>query len=458
ASRNLTLTLGLRWEYYPFMTRTFDGFERYDLDTGKVLIGRFGGIDDNAGIEVSKKLFAPRVGVAYRLGDRGVIRSGYGITIDPYPMARPMRSPYPVVIWSDNEGPNTFQPYGSLEKGIPAIVPPDITKGTIDIPANVGTRTMERGPFKRGYIQSWNLFYERQLPGRFVGSAGYVGTHSVHQLANLEANTAAPGTGTPGRILNQRFGRTATTGLVAPWADSDYHALQSSLDRRFSNGFFLKTAYTWSRAINSLDNSQEGTVYFMYPTYWSRNRGVAGYDRTHNLRVAWLYELPFGSSKHWAQSGAGRALLAGWQLNGIFSAYSGTPFTVTASGTSLASQGSNQVADQILPDVALLGGIGLGNPYFDPAAFKALNEPRYGNVGRNSLRGPGYVNVDLSLFRRFRVTERLNMEFRAESANLTNTPHFNNPNANASIANTFMMITGARDDARSFRFGWRFSF
>src|SRR5262249_33907923 len=152
-SRNLTVTLGLRWEYYPVMSRTFDGIERYDLDTGKVLIGGLGGVDGDTGTKVSKKLFAPRVGLAYRMGDKSVIRTGFGIPLDPYPMGRPMRSPYPVVIWTDNEGASSFQAFGSLTNGLPAIVPPDISKGTIDIPNNVGTRMLDKGLFKRPYIQ-----------------------------------------------------------------------------------------------------------------------------------------------------------------------------------------------------------------------------------------------------------------------------------------------------------------
>ncbi len=458
ATSNLTLTLGLRWEYYPLMTRARSGIERYDPDDNKVYIGRFGGVPDNAGITVSKTLLAPRVGIAYRLGNSAVLRTGYGITIDPYPTARPMRSPYPVVIFSDNEGPNSFQPFGSILQGIPPIAGPDITKGIINIPPTIGTRTVQKGPFKRGYIQSWNLIYERQLPMELVGSVGYVGTRSIRQFATLELNAAPPGGGSAGRPLFVKFKRSASTQLHAPWQTALYDSLQATLDRRFIDGLFLKTAYTWSKAIDSNDNSGEDSPIFMHPSVMFRNRALAGYDRTHNLRVAWIYELPFGTNKRWAQSGWSKALLGGWQLNGIFSAYSGTPFTVNSSGASLNAPGNGQVADQVKPEVNKLGGIGTGSPFFDPTAFRPVTEVRFGNSGRNSLRGPGAGNLDIGLFRSFRLTESAEMQFRAEAFNFTNTPHFNNPNANASDTVNFMTITSAQPDERQFRFALRLSF
>lgn len=454
----LTLTLGLRWEYYPLMTRERNGLERYDFDDGKVYIGRYGDLDDNVGISVSKRLFAPRVGFAYRLSDKGVIRGGYGITVDPYGTARPLRSPYPVVIFSDNEGPNTFQPFGTIEKGIPPIVGPDITKGIIDIPGTVGTRTIRKGEFRRGYIQSFNLIYERQLPGKLVGSVGYIATRSVRQFATLNLNAAPPGGGSSGRPLFVKFRRSATTEIHEPWQTALYDSMQATLDRRFSGGLFLKTSYTWSKAINFQDNSGEGCCTFMYPTYWSRQRAMAGYDRTHIFRLAWMYELPFGSNKRWAQTGFGKALLGGWQVSGIFSAYSGTPFTVGASAASLNAPGNGQTADQVKTEIAKLGGIGVNNPWLDPTAYKAVTEARFGNVGRNGLRGPGYGNIDVGLLRTFKFTERLEMQFRAESFNFTNTPHFNNPGSDVSNASTFLSITSAADDARNFRFALRLSF
>jgi hypothetical protein len=296
-----------------------------------------------------------------------------------------------------------------------------------------------------------------------------VATRSIHQFATIELNTAPPGTGNAGLEFNKKFGRTASTGLHSPWQTSQYDSLQATIDRRFSSGLFMKNSYTWSKAIGYNANSGEGCCTFTHPSVQYRQRAVQDYDRTHMWKSGWLWELPFGAGKRWAQEGFRHALLGGWQLNGIFSAYSGTPFTVTANDTSLNAPGNTQVADQVLPEVKKLGNIGRGVPFFDPLAFRPVTAVRFGNSGRNTLRGPGFGSVDLGLFRKFQLSEGAAIEFRADAANITNTPHFNNPGANASnmtfnpdgtllSSGNFMSVTGARADERQFRFGLRINF
>jgi hypothetical protein len=167
--------------------------------------------------------------------------------------------------------------------------------------------------------------------------------------------------------------------------------------------------------------------------------------------------------------------MGGWQINQLISLYSGAPFSVSASGTSLNMPGSSQRADQVKPTVQKLGNTGRGMWFFDPTAFAAVNEPRFGTAGYMSLRGPGIVNWDFGVTRRFSLTESLGMEFRMEAFNFSNTPHFANPGGNASAidfggpggtlrTNGFTEVTGmtnlARDgfDERQFRFGLKFRF
>ncbi len=277
-------------------------------------------------------------------------------------------------------------------------------------------------------------------------------------------NAAAPGAGQAGRPLNAAFGRTADTTVFMPMASSTYNSLQAQLNRRFTNGVLVKVSYTYSKAID-LTDGEGGGLLFYDAANLARNRAVAGFDRTHIFRAAFVAELPFGAGKRFLQSpGMARTLLSGWQTNGIFSAYSGTPFTVSASSGSLNAPGESQTADQILPTVARLGGIGSGSPYYDPAAFLPVTQARYGNTGRNILRGPGLVNMDASLFRNFHVSERWGVQFRAEAFNLSNTAHFNNPSANVSSGG-FMTITSAltasnnvEGGERQFRFALRITF
>jgi hypothetical protein len=173
------------------------------------------------------------------------------------------------------------------------------------------------------------------------------------------------------------------------------------------------------------------------------------------------------------QSGVAASIAGGWQLNGVFSAYSGAPFTVSASGASLNAPGSTQRADLVKPTAAKLGGI-TPLPFFDVFAFAPVTDVRFGTSGFNNMRGPGVVNLDLSLFRTFKLTERFALQFRAEALNATNTPHFSNPGSNVSNLQLnpdgsvrsyggFGIVTGVSApsrlvDERYMRFGLRFSF
>jgi hypothetical protein len=468
ATRNLTLTLGVRYEYYPMSTRANRGMELYDPDTNRMLIGGVGSVPNDVGVRMSRKLFAPRLGVAYRAGGKWVFRAGYGINTDPYPLARPLRTNYPILISSTIPAANTFQFVGRTEDGIPPIVFPDLGNGIIPIPSSVTLRTLDK-EFKRGYVESFNFTVQRELRFGFVGQAAYVGTRGIRQQSYQELNWAEPGAGTAGRALNQKFGRTANTTLVTPFGTANYNALQAQATRRFANGFQVQVSYTFSKSIAYADEA-DSSLFFNAPSALARNRSLTNYDRSHNLQAAWAAELPFGRGKRWAQGGGiAGALLGGWQLNGILSSYSGAPFTITSAGTSLNAPGNSQTADQIKPEVRILGSAGPGQAYFDPLAYAPVTAVRFGNSGLNVLHGPGVVNLDLGLFREFSATERVKVQFRAESFNATNTPHFNNPGTNVSnlqrsadgsvsALRGFAEITSAQDDERQFRFGLRISF
>jgi hypothetical protein len=186
-----------------------------------------------------------------------------------------------------------------------------------------------------------------------------------------------------------------------------------------------------------------------------------------------VIELPFGRGRRWEVSNpVASAIVSGWQINTLTSIMSGTPFSVTSDAGSLRMPGNDQRADQVKQEVRKLGGIGVGNPYFDYTAFARVTEARFGNAGFNSLRGPGAFSSDLGLFRQFTMSERVNLQFRAEAFNWTNTPKFNNPsgginslqlNPDGSFRTGVFEITGVntfgRDVAeRIFRLGLRLQF
>jgi len=483
-TNKLTANLGLRYEYYPLMTR--DGpvkFDRFDFTSGNVLLGGVAGNPEHLGVTTSKKLFAPRVGLAYQVSENTVVRSGFGITVDPLPLARPLRGFYPFTVGSNFSGVNGFAPAGSFSilatppatgpvpVGIPPLPIPDISSPAIKLPAQALERSVGPGELKRGYIESWNLIVEHKLPSNFLVSLGYVGTQTVHQFGDLDKNASLPGTGQAGQPYNQpQFGdalspsgRTASTLFWQGFLSANYHALQASINREFRNGLMIKGAYTYSKAINYTDDDGWAGLSWNDPSTLRHNRAQAGYNTPHIFQLAYVYELPLGKGKTWANSGGAAMVLGGWQTSGIFSAVSGQPFQLTASGASLNAVDQLQTPNRVGP-VRKLGGVGSGNPFYDPSSFAAVTAAAtYGNVGRNSLLGPGAVNFDFSLFRTFKFTERVELQFRADAANLFNAPHFNNP-SDAGTSTTsitsgdFLTIISAKNDERQFRFGLRLAF
>jgi hypothetical protein len=457
-SQKLTLSLGVRYERYPLMTRPGrGGIELWDQESNLVSLGGAGGNERDLGITTSKKLFAPRIGLAYRLNDSTVIRTGYGVTFNPMPLARPLRGFYPLVIANDYNSANSFQPFRPIAEGIPEFDLPDVNQGEIPLPPTALMRFIAGETLKRGYVQSWNFVIERQLPAGFLTSIGYVGTRTVRSFADWNANAAAPGGGTAGRPFFGPHKRSVDTLFWNGFLDTNYHSLQLTINRQVAGGLTLKGAYTYSAAINYTDDDGWAGVNFNYLPHFDRNRARAAYDQPHIFQLGWVYELPFGPGKPHLQSGVGRVILGDWQFNGMASMFQGRRYTITASGASLNAPGNTQTADQVKLDVEKIGGVGPGQFFFDPTAFVPVNQVRFGTVGRNTMLGPGTVNFNFGLFRRFPLTERYLMEFRAESYNATNTPHFNNPGGNVNGAD-FMQVLSAQQDQRQFRFGLRLEF
>jgi hypothetical protein len=428
-----------------------------------VLIGGRGNNPRTSGTDAGV-MFAPRIGLAYRANEKTVLRAGFGITNDPYPLSRPLRAPFPAVIIDEYRQLNSFVAAGSLAAGIPTVRFPDLSTGVLDIPNTIATTSLLPGKFRRGYIESYNLTMERDLGAGFVIRTGYVGTHSVRQaVSGFDFNAGLiPGAGVNGRPLFGKFGVTTGRTFFIPMANQRYDAWQTNVTRRFTQGLFLTSSYTWSKTIGiDAGNSDNGVRYYV-PSQFSANRAVTDFDRTHTWVTAANWELPFGRNKKYATSGPAAVLAGGWQLNPNVALYSGRPFIVSADGSSLNAPGNTQVADQIRADVRKFGGVGLGAPFYDTTAFAPVREVRFGNMGLNALRGPRLFNTSLGLFRKFAVAERMELQFRAEALNLTNTPALNKTQGSVSTPSNFMAITSTDNNTtspqRTIRFGLRLSF
>ena len=433
ATSKLTVNYGVRYEFYPAPYRDHTGVYRLDPtlpQTANVEVGGVSGNPENAGINVGKGLFAPRLGVAYRVTPRLVVRSGAGITEDPDSM-RFLRDEFPVDLSPTYGGTAAGTPaYDSngnvltLSNGIPPPVFATITNGFTSLPVSGSTNTAPAN-YRRGYIESWNLFVQADLGHAFVANLGYVGTHQVRQLIGLGINDAPLPSGTTecmangqynpsspfftslgnspcsfnaNQTINQAHCPNQTTGAVCyntggitmnePLLSSNYNGMQAQLTRNAGRLAQFGVVYTWSHAFNFEDNgagSGSGGLPITYPAYFALDRATASYDRTNNLQVWGIYHLPFGKGQMWSNHGVMSAVFGGFQVNGQFSHVSGGPFSVSPSVGGLNSPGNTEYA-QLVGPYQQLGGhnrtvgnsaVSGGRAWFNPAAFGNPPEPTY---------------------------------------------------------------------------------
>ncbi len=455
ATPKLTLNYGVRWEYYPPATPQFKGgFSNYDPTNNTLVIAGVGGNPSNLGMKNRYKNFAPRLGAAYRLTEKTVFRAGFGISYTPFP---DNTYAYNYPIRANNAFDPAISTYGpavlpngqpaTFQAGFPAPITPVIpANGIITNPAVASNYFVINTNFKNPYVESWNFAIQQSLPLRLVLDVAYVGNHGVDSPIQYNLNAATvQGAGTAGQPEFATFGRTAASTLYFAGYSNMYNALQVKLDRRFSGGFNLTTAYTWAKGMGYQSGDDGGLMFYINQR---RNYARNDFDRTHTFVQSYIYDLPFGNGRKWLNRGVAAGVLGGWRLNGILTLMTGTPFTI-GGGSALNTPGSGQTANQVAP-VQILHGINIGQPWFSPTSFVPETQPGvFGNVGRNSVTGPGFYNLDASLFKVFHYTERYQLEVRGEFFGITNTPQFSNPNANAAnynadiTKNTFGVVTGA---------------
>lgn len=424
-SSRLTLDLGLRWELYtPIVPRYAGGASNYDPSSNSLLIAGLGANNLANNVKTDWNNFAPRVGFSYRLGAKSVVRGGYGLS---YYTGRfgatggTLSTQFPVINNILDGVLGDFIVDGRFNS-LPVVPVVNIpTDGRISPAPNQAFFYIpedNRIPF----VQSYNLTYQRELGWGLVWDAGYVGSLGRRIPYAINLNVALPGAGTAGLPFNVRFGRTADVQQRTNGLNNNYNSFQTNVSRRFTQGFLFTAAYTWSKVLGVGDD-QGGLI---INTDLRRNYGPTGYDRTHMFTASHVFEVPFGKGKPFLKSGPGALVLGGWQLNGILRFVTGTPFSPIADATLCNCPGNGNFAD-VLGPTRYLGGTGRGLNYFDPATFAAPGANRFGNSGRNSLRGPGFQNYDLSLVRNFRIGESFRIEIRGEAYNLTNSPRWGNP-------------------------------
>jgi hypothetical protein len=368
--------------------------------------------------------WGPRVGFAYSLDSRTVIRGGAGIFY-----AFENNNSNPMVKNAPYNG-SLIQTNVSSAAGFAAALP--ISTGFPEArPTLFPIAGSSFNIFSRRYpnpsANEWNLNFQRQLTSHDVFSIAYVGQTGAHILLTYNQNEPFPG---QGAIAPRRqFPNLADGSNNCVCGNSEFNSLQVTYINRLSVGLDFQGAWTWG---HSIDNSsgQGNTVAPQNPFNLATNRGNSDFDTRQSVVLSWSYGLPFGRGKAFASDARGlkQALVGGWQLNSIDTFQTGSPFTPVMA-TSLLNSGSgvqwpNRKGNGKLQNPSI-------HEWFDTSLFVSPGPYTFGNSGRNILYGPGTKQFDASLFKDliFSSDGSRRLQFRAETFNLFNTPQFNNPNA-----------------------------
>ncbi|MFB3812629.1 MAG: carboxypeptidase regulatory-like domain-containing protein [Terriglobales bacterium] len=458
---NLTLTLGLRHEFQaPVLSETHTPSRLGNFRSRDQVEPNIGEPFPN----YTKKQFGPRVGIAYDPFKDGktAIRAGFGVFYDFLPLETlagqlTYNAPYPML---HNFVGVTAYPKGFRgtpdNPALPSLpfpacppLPGDPSTTTCSYPGGyIGLTTEIWDPVRAPTSLQWNMQVERELPGGFKVSGTYTGSHTYNMARSFEGNSSKPcsydANGQPyfgplpgwcGTWASPQKQAIAFSLYVSTFdAHSFYHAGTAAVSRRLGSGVTFNSSYTFAKGISEADAINVGSVMVGTPGH-SGDPLNRKYDRSeslfsirHRFTMNGIFELPFGRGKLLGGNASGwkQALLGRWSLNPLIEIRSGYPFTVL-DGVAASNMGDN-VTQPDRPDMlrpnAVQGGI---NQYFDPKAFAMQEIGTLGNAPRNSVRGPGFTEIDLSLSKKFKPTEKTDLEFRAEAFNLINHPNFDLP-------------------------------
>ena len=439
-NHKLTLSYGVRWDYYPFPTRGSRGMEYLNVSTNQMVICGVAGNPKDCGITNDTQRLEPRAGIAYRLSDKTVFRLGYALSTDPTNMGAAIgnRGNYPDINTSTLPTKNSFSYATTLRQGLPAVLAPDFSSGSVTVPLTTGVYTVNKNEYRRGYIQSWNVAVQQQLPGWMINIA-YVGMRNIHALpsAGINENWGTIGTGSAGQVLYQLTGRSASTVGLGSYGTNKYDGLQATATHALSHNFQINASYTFAKGLAF------GNPGAAIPAYYRLNYGNTGGVQRHSAGIAFIATSPFGRGQKWLTSGVGARALGNWRLETVTTLRTGSPFTATASNTTLNASGSTQFA-QCVSKPQKLGSL---HQWYNVSSFANPTTGTFGNCGTNTLWGPALNVLDSALSRTFPIFRESQLEFRASMFNTPNNPHHANPTSNLS-SSSFMQALGIANTGR----------
>lgn len=472
----LTINYGIRWDFIGRpRPRNPSENSNYDPNTNDLLLACVGQVSCTSNVDNNWADFSPRLGIAYKLFEKTVIRAGYGRSYFASNFGGhlgTLGTNFPMQVRENIQRTNQFFPFSfpteagphTLDQPVPPPPRPEIPEnGLLQKPEGLSVLYVPKDS-KTSYIDNWNFTIQHQLTQDLTVSVGYLGTIGRFLYDNQNVNAAVPGPGpqNPRKKFFNLTGSPDALGVRCRCQNSSYNSMIVTAEKRFSQGFTLTANYTWSKAIDVMQGGFGWDGQNQNPFNRAASRGISEYNRASTLTIGHVWEIPYGTGRKWGNdaSGFAKAILGGWQFNGVTLIYSGFPIAVNWGDASSLNSNFGQ-----RPDV--VGDPVVSNPsrggWYSPAAFASPGEFQFGNYGRNGgeLRGPSFFVADWSLWKKFffstPLNERTAIEFRWELYNSFNNTNLGSPNATAdsSTAGQIFAIDG---DMRRMSFGLRLSF
>lgn len=453
-SRNLTLSLGLRYERNQPAYDANDSASVYD--PGSMQIARLGesGVP-RSGFLPDRNNMAPRLSLALRPSgtDRVVVRAGWGLYYNFSDLAAGQgiyfNPPFFRALLFIPSRQSLVTIDDPWPEGKAAPLPPSVT-------------TYDRN-LRTSYAQQWNFTVQSEVFRNTVLSVGYNGSRGTKLVGVRDINQPAPSPAQPNYRPLPTFG---DINQIASSFDSVYHSLQTQFQCRFQTGLTGLFSYVWSKSIDNASNFFSSAGDANYPqdsNNIAAERALSSFDVPHRFTGSFVYELPFGPGKTWGSGwrGGTAKLLGNWQVSGIVSLQTGQPYTIALPGeldNSNTGRSSYGFGAGDRPDLVRDPRLAGPDPqrWFDTDAFAMPAFGSFGSAGRNIVQGPGLANVDFSVLKNVGLGDAVTLQLRAELFNMLNTPNFLNPNVFFGTPG-FGRILGARD-GREVQFGVKLIF